>query len=136
MGSVGHAPGGPCSLVSQGGSGLNGLVEVAPSAAADTDAGNTLSADRVQWSVAVERLEQDGTSVSGDSFGPAASACAPPCDLGTRLRYTEILLADGPQIDGLLAGESFRLKVTRDAGDPDDAMPGDAELYFVVVKET
>jgi hypothetical protein len=135
-GSVSHAAGGPCTLTPQNGSGLSASVTVTANAPADADDGNTLSANRVKWSVAVERLEPDGTSLGSDSFAAAGSVCAAPTAENGRLRYTEIVLADGPPIDNLAVGESFRLKVTRAAGDAGDTMTGDAELCFVVVRET
>ncbi len=41
---------------------------------------------------------------------------------------------DGADMDSIAAGESFRVKVTRDAASDDAA--GDAEILFLVIKET
>ena len=39
-------------------------------------------------------------------------------------------------MDSLAVGESFRIKITRDADNGSDTMAGDAQLFAVKVKET
>ena len=51
------------------------------------------------------------------------------------LQYTEIAFSNA-QIDGLLAGEAFRLRVSRDATNGADTMAGDAELFGIELRET
>ena len=92
--------------------------------------------DRARWSVAVERLEPAGTSLDSDSFAAAESVEATPPTGSGKLQNTQLVLADGAAMDNLVAGEPFRLKVTREADDPGDTMSGDAELRFVVLRET
>jgi hypothetical protein len=42
-------------------------------------------------------------------------------------------VADGAAIDGLAAGEQFRIRIKRDVAN--DTATGDAELHFVRVQE-
>ena len=127
--------GGDCSLTELNDSHLFGQLDVAQISAPDTDDGNLLVTPRVKWSVAFERMNESELLLDFDSFAAAAEVfAAPPCVCG-RLRYTEIALAHGEAIDGLEAGEPFRLKVARCADDAEDTMPGDAELRLVIVKE-
>ncbi len=102
---------------------------------------STVSADddadaRVKWGVAVERLGCGGTSLDHGSFGAVGSVVAAPAATSGQLQYTEIALADGAPIDYLAAGESFRLNVVRQAAASEDVMSGDAELRFVMLRET
>ena len=112
-----------------------GLLVTLVWAASTASGGEASTANHVKWGVAVERLECGGTNLDDDSFAVAQSVLAAPAATSGQLQYTEIALADGAAIDYLAAGEFFRLKVTRLASASDDAMPGDAELRFVMLRE-
>ena len=51
-------------------------------------------------------------------------------------QYTAIAFADGAAIDSIAIGESFRLKVSRNAADVEDDITGDAEILAVELRET
>lgn len=99
---------------------------------------SSATSGNVVWQAAIERV---GTSqdIDADSFATAngsgqvaASGTSGIPSVGT------ITFTSGAQMDSLAAGESFRLKITRDADSTsatDDAT-GDAELIAVEVKET
>ena len=83
------------------------------------------------WQAAFERHDT-GTDLDADSFATAVAASAATTS-GTAgaPTYTDIAFSNS-QIDGLAAGEHFRLKITRNTG----GLTGDAELIGVELRET
>jgi len=93
----------------------------------------------VSWDVSIERHQDDAFDIDSDGFAAANnSGSATTASATGEQQYTDITFTDGADMDSLAAGESFRLKVTRDANGTTatDDMSGDAELIRVIVKET
>lgn len=89
-----------------------------------------------RWLAAFERHQEDVTDIDTDSFAAAQAVNATaPATNGARA-YDAIVFTDGAQIDNLAAGESFRLRISRDATNAADTMVGDAELARVEIRET
>jgi hypothetical protein len=83
----------------------------------------------VRWGVQVERANTDLDSDSYDTAAEAHTAANATSGIPT---LTEITLTT---IDGLTAGDTYRLKVFRKADDAtNDTMTGDAELIAVEVR--
>jgi hypothetical protein len=96
---------------------------------------SSATSGNVVWKAAIERI---GEVLDIDSDGFAAyqaqiKAVAGTCGMAAK---AEIEFTDGAQMDSLVAGELFRLKVRRDGGDGSDNASGDAELLAVEVGET
>ena len=73
--------------------------------------------------------------LDGDSFAAAQSTgSSPNATLGIPT-VTVIGFTNGAQIDNVIAGDPFRLKLTRNVSAGDD-MTGDGELYAVELQET
>lgn len=89
----------------------------------------------VKWNVQIERMDT-GTDLDADSFAAAQTATTTTSATSGAPVSTDVAFTSGAQMDSLAAGESFRLKVTRDANDAADTMTGDAELLSVEIKET
>lgn len=96
---------------------------------------STATSGTVRWNVVIERHQRGVDDSDVDSFGPnnfaTAQAAIAPC--GTEME-TVIVIPAGAQMDNVVAGERFRLKVARDVANDD--MAGDAELVQVDVYET
>ncbi len=90
-----------------------------------------------RWAVSIER-DDTGLDMDADSFATAVTAGASAPGTSGAPAYTAIVMTVDSPTDGLVAGEMFRLKVTRDADGTSgtDDMAGDAELYGVEIKET
>jgi len=74
------------------------------------------------------------TDIDGDSFDVATKGIAATNVTSGIPNVTTITCASSA-IDGLLAGETYRLKIYRDTGDVvNDTMVGDAELLTVEVR--
>lgn len=97
---------------------------------------STATADDVVWDVAFERHQDDTDDLDSDSFAAVNSATATCASASGEPQYTDVAFTDGADMDSVAAGESFRLKVTRDADNASDDMTGDAELLRVEIRET
>jgi hypothetical protein len=95
----------------------------------------------VAWECLFERVINDSTNLDADSFVASAAgnrftqnapagASQPAID--------SVAITDGANMDFVVAGDPFRLKITRDGDGTSqtDSMTGDAELYSVEIQET
>lgn len=90
----------------------------------------------VVWTAAFERHADDATDLDADHFAAPVSIVAGAASAAGEPRYTEMAFDDGEPMGGLLAGESFRLRIARDADHESDTLSGDAELLRVEIRET
>ena len=92
-------------------------------------------ADTIDWDVAFELIGDQDLDIDADGFAAVQSIndVTVPETSGL-VDIVSIAFTDGAQMDSVLAGDGFRLKVTRDAVSDDAA--GDAELLFVEIRET
>ncbi|KKN66026.1 hypothetical protein LCGC14_0475040 [marine sediment metagenome] len=92
-------------------------------------------ANTIDWDVSFERIGDQVLDIDGDSFAAVNSVDNTTVPGTTGLvDVVSIAFTDGADMDSIAAGESFRIKITRDAASDDAA--GDAELLRLVVKET
>lgn len=89
----------------------------------------------IDWDVEWERIGDQQLDIDGDSFAAANSvdATTVPGTSGL-VDVVTITFTDGVDMDSVVKGESFRLRVSRDS--PNDSASGDAELVKVEVLET
>lgn len=96
---------------------------------------SSAEADTVDWDVAFERIGDQQLDIDGDDFAAVNSVDNTTVPGTTGLvDIVSVAFTDGADMDSVAKGESFRMKVTRDAVSDDAA--GDAELYKVEVRET
>lgn len=86
------------------------------------------------WNAAFER-DDTALDLDADSFATAQATTAAAPGTSGFPAYTTITFTNA-QIDGLLAGEAFRLKLTRDAANVSDTMTGNAQVLRVELRET
>lgn len=96
----------------------------------------TATTGAARWLVSFERHQADVTDIDADSFAAAQAVNATTAAINGARSYDEVPFTDGAQIDGLAAGESFRMRVVRDATNVADTMVGDAELARIEIRET
>ncbi len=90
------------------------------------------------WSLAWERHQDDAFDLDADGFATAKTvdATAATTNAG-EMDYATIAFTNGAEIDGILVGESGRLRLIRLASsDVDDTMAGDAQLHRIEIRET
>lgn len=83
------------------------------------------------WVVAFERMNTD---MDSDSFATGVSGTTTTNGTSGIPNTTSINFT-GSEIDGLTAGDMFRVKVTRDADAGGDTMTGDAQLVAVEIRQ-
>ena len=96
-------------------------------------AASSATTGTIGWDAAFERINVSGLDTDSDSFATAKTITAStvPSTSG-QVKKTSVTFAS-TEIDGLLAGEFFRLRIRRDVAT--DTATGDAELFRVVVRE-
>jgi hypothetical protein len=88
----------------------------------------TATSGNVRWSVAFERCNTD---LDSDSFDTATAATVATSGTSGIVAVGSITCT---AIDGITAGDLFRLRVQRIGGDGADSMSGDAELVAVEIR--
>ncbi len=90
------------------------------------------------WQVAFEKMEAGGIDIDGDSFEPFRGAAGTPAATSGYFIDVSIAFTNGSQMDSIVAGDMFRLKVRRDADGSagTDDITTQAELIGVYVEET
>lgn len=108
-----------------------GIVKVTLYWAATVTIGNVL------WEVAWERdnatffIPQEDLDL--DSFAPSKTVLSPAPIVSGTLREASLIFTPAER-GGTLPGEPYRLRVKRSAGTSPDPMPGDAQLFRVVIE--
>ena len=94
----------------------------------------TATSGTVGWDVAFERIDASSLDLDADSFGTATTVTAAtvPGTSGQVLKMS-VNVSDGADMDSLVAGEAFRLRIRRDVAN--DTAAGDAELLRVLMVE-
>ena len=89
----------------------------------------------VDLDVAFERIGDGQQDIDSDGFAAAQSVdnTTVPGTSGN-VDIVSVAFTDGAQMDSIAVGESFRMKVTRDAAS--DTATGDLELTKVEIRET
>lgn len=88
----------------------------------------TATTNNCRWEVSLER---SNTDLDSDSFDTVATGTTTTSGTSGIVSVTAITLTT---IDGVTAGDLFRLRVSRDAANAGDTMTGDAELVAVEVR--
>jgi hypothetical protein len=98
-------------------------------------AGTIAGTNTVGWLVAFERMGDGGTDIDADSFAADTTVTAEAADATTGiLDVSSVAITAGANMDSVVAGDLFRLRVTRDVAN--DSLGDDAELYAVEIRET
>lgn len=98
----------------------------------------TATSGSLRVQAAIERIDLSSLDIDADSFASFQSAGGSAPGTAGQVIKVSVALTDGAQIDNLVAGELFRLKIRRDADGTSgtDDIPSDAALRMVLVRET
>lgn len=97
---------------------------------------STATSGDVVWNVAIERHEDDAFDLDADGFAAANAVTDTAASASGELSVPTVTFTDGADMDSWAAGESGRMRITRDADNGSDTMSGDAELLKVEIRET
>lgn len=92
--------------------------------------------NEVVWDAQFERHADDAFDLDGDGFAAVQSVTATAPSVDGEVSYDDIAFTNGAEMDSLAAGESFRLKIRRDADNGADDLDADAQLLRVEIRET
>ncbi len=100
-------------------------------------AASTATSGNVIWQSSFEYISDGSNDIDSDSFATAItwSAAATSGTSGI-VTVSSQAHTNGAQIDSIVTGASFRLKVERLGSNASDTMAGDAELVAVELRET
>lgn len=94
------------------------------------------TSNAVVWRAAIRRLNTSEDVDASHSYDfNSASASSAPATNGQPV-YPTVAFTSGADMDSLVAGEMFILRVGRLPTDAGDTMTGDAELWLPVIRET
>jgi hypothetical protein len=87
------------------------------------------------WTVEFERVADSQQDTDADGFASAQTVAAVTVPAtGGHVDVAAVNVSDGANMDGIAAGEQFRIRVKRDVANDDAA--GEAELHFVRIRES
>ena len=92
----------------------------------------------VRWQAAIERIDASSLDIDADSFAAFQSGGGTAPGTSGQVIVVAVTMTSGAQMDSLAVGESYRLKIRRDADGTSgtDDIATDAELIAVELKET
>lgn len=116
----------PNHYASTGGGGVTAFLQFAVS---------TATTGTVDLDVAFERIGEEGQDIDSDGFAAANSVdgTTAPATSG-HLKIASVAFTDGADMDSVVAGDAFRVKVTRDT--LNDSIVGGVQLWGVELRET
>lgn len=95
---------------------------------------SSATSGNVVWMVAFERIGDQIQDIDSDGFAVAKSSTIAVPGTSGHVKDGQIDVSSS-NLDGIQAGETFRLKVTRDADNASDTAGGDAELVAIELQE-
>jgi hypothetical protein len=92
-----------------------------------------LTTGDVVWDLSWER---GTTDIDADDFAAVQSVTSTTNGTSGILTESSIAFTNGAQMDSVVAGDAFRLKLNRDANNGSDTMAGDAQVVSVECRES
>lgn len=94
------------------------------------------TSNNVVWNAAIRRIADDVEDADASHVYNYNASFATAPNVSGEVSYDNITFLSGSEMDGLVAGEHFVLRIRRNATSINDTMVGDAELWSLVIKET
>ncbi len=117
-----------CRLIDYSGGGLTLNFEVLRTSAT--------AALRYVFEAAIRRINTGTEDITASHTYDYNAVTATTASAAGEVDYAAITFTDGADMDSLAVGESFILRITRDADNGSDDMTGDAYLIAIEIKET
>ena len=96
----------------------------------------TVTPHAVVWDAAFKSCTEDADDLDTKAFAAVNSNTDTEASASGETSISTITFTDGADMDSVVAGELFFLKITRDANNGSDTLTDDAELVAVEIKET
>jgi hypothetical protein len=88
------------------------------------------------WDAAIRRIADDAEDFDTSHTYDFNSVTATTASAAGEFDYATITFTNGADMDSLAVGESFILRIRRDADNGNDNMTGDARLAAIEIRET
>jgi len=123
---------GTLTLAATNASGLAGSVVISGTPVTDTDAGNTLTANRVRWGINIEN--DTNYDIDADTWGSEKTLYdVAPVAGGTLL--TCLIAFTPAELPTLVRGNPFRFRINRNSGVTPN-ITGDCQIKTIEIRET
>ena len=96
----------------------------------------TTTTGAVVWRAAFRRVADDAEDIDVSQTYDFNTVTASAANVAGEVKYTSITFTDGADMDSVVAGDMFILRVGRDPVNAGDTITSDAELHYIVVTET
>jgi hypothetical protein len=90
----------------------------------------------VVWDVSFERHADDAFDLDADGFAAVNSVTDTVANVDGELSVPSVAFTDGADMDSVVAGDSFRFRITRDADNVADTCGGGTQIARVQIRET
>lgn len=98
---------------------------------------STATTGDVVWNAAIRRIADDAEDINTTAHSyDFNTVTATTASAAGELDYATLTFTDGADMDSVAVGESYILRIRRDADNASDTMSGDAYLVAVEIKET
>lgn len=98
---------------------------------------STATSGAAVWNAAFRRIDDDAEDINTTAHSYDYNAVtATTATAAGEVDYAAITFTNGADMDSVAVGESFILRITRDANNGSDDMTGDAYLIAIEIKET
>ncbi len=96
----------------------------------------TVVTDECRWEAALQRVNDDAVALTVDAAYAYNGVSADPPTVANEVAYDDITFTNGADMDSVVAGEMFNLRIYRDHDHADDTATGDCCLLAIEIKET
>ena len=96
----------------------------------------TTVTDECRWEAAIQRIDDDEPELTMDAAYAYNGVSADPPSVANEVAYDDITFTNGADMDSVVAGEFFNLRIYRDHDHADDTATGDCCLLGAHIKET
>lgn len=90
----------------------------------------------VKWNAAFRRVADDAEDLDVSQAYDFNTVTATTTNVAGEVDYTTITFTNGADMDSVVAGDMFIVRLQRDANNAADTMTNDAQLHYIVIQET
>ena len=95
-----------------------------------------VTTNNVIWDVSFERIGDGQQDIDSDGFAAVNSVTDTAPGTDGFVTIASVTFTVGADMDSVVMGELFRLKLTRDANNGSDTLAADAQFHSIEIKET
>lgn len=88
------------------------------------------------WKAAFRRVADDAEDLDVSQTYDFNSTTATTANVAGEVKYSTITFTNGADMDSVVAGDMFILRIQRDAANASDTLTNDAQLHYVMIQET